>query len=98
MDFFNENHSVIFNGHTYQSEFFKDLFQAKRSVVISTAKLWFAKRSFMLDVLKGLLARGVEVVTFIKSNLEKEKLLKGTGEVLELMTYWLLILQSSTNL
>ena len=29
MDFFNENHSVIFNGHTYQNEFFKDLFQAK---------------------------------------------------------------------
>lgn len=52
----------------------------------------------MLDVLKGLLAWGVEVVTFIKSNLEKEKLLKGTGEILELMTYWLLILQSSTNL
>ena len=79
MDLLNEKHSVIFNGHTYQSEFFKDLFQAKRSVVISAKKLWFAKHSSMLDILKDLLARGVEVVTVIKSNQEKEEHLKGTG-------------------
>ena len=79
MDLFNESHSVIFNGHTYQSEFFKDLFQAKRSVVISATKLWFAKHSPVLDILKDLLVRGVEVVTVIKSNQEKEEQLKGTG-------------------
>ena len=79
MGLFNESHSVIFNGHTYQSEFFKDLFQAKRSVVISATKLWFAKHSPVLDILKDLLARGVEVVTVIKSNQEKEEQLKGTG-------------------
>ena len=79
MDLFNESHSVIFNGHTYQSEFFKDLFQAKRSVVISATKLWFAKHSSVLDMLKDLLARGVEVATVIKSNQEKEEHLKGTG-------------------
>ena len=79
MDLFNESHNVIFNGHTYQSEFFKDLFQAKRSVVISATKLWFAKHSPVLDILKDLLARGVEVVTVIKSNQEKEEQLKGTG-------------------
>ncbi len=78
-DLFNENHSVIFNGHTYQSVFFKDLFQAKHSVVISATKLWFAKRPSALDVLKDLSARGVEVVTFIKNNLEKEGMLKETG-------------------
>ena len=79
MDLFNESHSVIFNGHTYQSEFFKDLFQAKRSVVISATKLWFAKHSPVFDILKDLLVRGVEVVTVIKSNQEKEEQLKGTG-------------------
>ena len=79
MDLFNESHNVIFNGHTYQSEFFKDLFQAKRSVVISATKLWFSKHSPVLDILKDLLARGVEVVTVIKSNQEKEEQLKGTG-------------------
>ena len=76
---FCENHFVIFNGHTYQSEFFKDLFQAKRSVVISATKLWFAKHSSVLDVLKDLSVRGIEVVTFVKGNLEKEERLKETG-------------------
>ena len=79
MDLFNESHSVIFNGHTYQSEFFKDLFQAKRSVVISATKLWFSKYSPALDILKNLLVQGVEVVTFVKSNSEKEERLKETG-------------------
>ena len=79
MDLFNENHNVIFNGHTYQSEFFKDLLQAKHSVVISATKLWFSKHSPVLDILKNLLVRGVEVVTFVKSNSEKEERLKETG-------------------
>lgn len=79
IDLFNESQSVIFNGHTYQSEFFKDLHQAKRSVVISATKLWFAKHSSVLEMLKELSARGVEVVAFIKSNLEKEEKLKGIG-------------------
>ena len=79
MDLLNEKHSVIFNGHTYQSEFFKDLFQAKHSVVISATKLWFSKHSPVLDILKNLSVRGVEVVTVIKSNQEKKEHLKGTG-------------------
>ena len=79
MDLFNENLSVIFNGHTYQSEFFKDLLQAKHSVVISATKLWFSKYSPVLDILKNLLVQGVEVVTFVKSYSEKEERLKETG-------------------
>ena len=70
---------MIFKGHTYQSEFFKDLFQAKHSVVISATKLWFSQHSPVLDVLKNLSTRGVEVVTFVKSNSEKEERLKETG-------------------
>ena len=79
MDLFSESQSVIFNGHTYQSEFFKDLSYAKHSVVISATRLWFAKHSSVLEMLKELSARGVEVVAFIKSNLEKEEKLKRTG-------------------
>ena len=79
MELFNEKHNVIFNGHTYQSKFFKDLYQAKRSVVISATKLWFSKHSSVLDILKDLLARGVEVITVVKSNLEKEEPIKSTG-------------------
>ena len=70
IDLFNESQGVIFNGHTYQSDFFKDLHQAKHSVVISTTKLWFAKHSSVLDILKDLLARGIEVITITKSNME----------------------------
>ena len=79
MDLFNESQGVIFNGHTYQNKFFKDLRQAKRSVVISATKLWFAKHSSVLDILKDLLAQGIEVITITKSNMEKGKQLKGTG-------------------
>ena len=78
MDLFNESQGVIFNGHTYQNDFFKDLRQAKRSVVISATKLWFAKHSSVLDMLKDLLARGIEVIIITKSNMEKGKQLKGT--------------------
>ena len=79
MELFNEKHNVIFNGHTYQNKFFKDLYQAKHSVVISATKLWFSKHSSVLDILKDLLARGVEVITVVKSNLEKEERIKSTG-------------------
>ena len=79
MDLLNESHSVIFNGSTYQNVFFKDLCKAKRSVIISATKLWFSKHSFVFDRLKDLSIRGVEVVAFVKNNLEKNERLKETG-------------------
>ena len=78
-DLSNENHSVIFNGHTYQSSFFKDLFQAKHSIVISATKLSPTKHSSVSDILKNLSLKGIEIVTFIKSNSQKEEQLKETG-------------------
>ena len=65
--------------HTYQNEFFKDLSQAKHSVVISATKLWFAKHSPTLDILRNLSTRGVEVIALIKSNFEKEERLRKIG-------------------
>lgn len=79
MDLFKESHSIIFNGQTYQREFLRDLSCAKRSVVISATKLWFAKHSSALGLLKDLSIRGVEVVTVIKSNIEKTEKLKEAG-------------------
>ena len=52
---------------------------SQTSVVISATKLRFSKHSSVLDILKDLLARGVEVITVVKSNLEKEERIKSTG-------------------
>lgn len=70
---------IIFNGHTYQKLFFNDLSQAKHSVVISATRLWLSKHSPILDMLKELSARGVEVFALVKNNTEKEERLKETG-------------------
>lgn len=48
-------------------------------MVISATKLWFAKHSPILDILRNLSARGVEVITLIKSNFEKEERLREIG-------------------
>ena len=84
MDLFNESHSVIFNGHTYQNEFFNDLSHAKHSVVISATKLWLAKHSSTLDILRGLSERGVEVVALVKNDSGKEERLRETGAVIKI--------------
>lgn len=79
LDLFNESSSVIFDGHTYQSIFFKDLAQAKFSVVISTTKLWLPKHAPILGMLKRLITKGIEIIIFIKGNSDKEELLKDIG-------------------
>ena len=70
---------IIFNGHTYQKLFLNDLSQAKHSVVISATRLWLSKHSPILDMLKELSARGVEVFVLVKNKTEKEEKLKETG-------------------
>lgn len=70
---------IIFNGHTYQKLFLNDLSQAKHSVVISATRLWLSRHSPILDMLKELSARGVEVFVLVKNKTEKEEKLKETG-------------------
>lgn len=70
---------IIFNGHTYQKLFLNDLSQAKHSVVISATRLWLSRHSPILDMLKELSARGVEVFALVKNKTEKEEKLKETG-------------------
>ena len=55
------------------------MFQGKHSIVISVTKIWFSKYSPILDILKELSARGVEVFALVKNNTAKEEKLKETG-------------------
>lgn len=74
-DLFGVGHGAIFTGKNYQNSFFADLSKASKSVVISTTKLWFAKRSPILELLAELSARGVEVVVFTRQLSDKDKIL-----------------------
>lgn len=55
------------------------MFQGKHSIVISVTKIWFSKYPPILDILKELSARGVEVFALVKNNTAKEEKLKETG-------------------
>lgn len=55
------------------------MFQGKHSIVISVTKIWFSKYSPILDILKELSARGVEVFALVKNNTAKKEKLKETG-------------------
>ena len=66
---------VIFTGKSYQNSFFADLSKASKSVIISTTKLWFAKRAPILELLAQLSARGIEVIVFARQLSDKDKIL-----------------------
>ena len=74
-DLFGIHPGIIFTGKNYQKPFFADLSQACKSVIISTTKLWFAKRAPILELLTELAARGVEVVVFTRQLSDKDKVL-----------------------
>lgn len=72
-DFSCIDQGVIFTGKNYQDSFFTDLSRACKSVIISTTKLWFAKRAPILELLTELSARGVEVIVFTRQLSDKDK-------------------------
>lgn len=74
-DLFGISQGVIFTGKNYQNSFFQDLSKASKSIIISTTKLWFAKRAPILELLKELSVRGVEVIVFTRQLSDKEKVL-----------------------
>lgn len=74
-DLFGFGPGVIFTGKNYQKPFFADLSQACKSVIISTTKLWLAKRAPILEQLTELSARGVEVVVFTRQLSDMDKVL-----------------------
>ena len=80
MDLFGENQqAVIFDGQTYRDMLAHDLSQAKRSIVISATKIWFARCASVLELLQNSIARGVDVIVILKDNLENESKLQEIG-------------------
>ncbi|SFK78343.1 hypothetical protein SAMN05216357_10625 [Porphyromonadaceae bacterium KH3CP3RA] len=67
--------NVIFTGKDFQTEYLTDLSQARQSVIIASPKLWLSKRSQILEMLKELITRGVEVAVFVKHPSDKDALL-----------------------
>ncbi len=53
--------------------------QARQSVIIASPKLWLSKRSQILEMLKELITRGVEVAVFVKHPSDKDELLLSIG-------------------
>lgn len=78
-DLFEVGQSVIFNGKTFQKSFLDDLSRARKSVVISSTKLWLTKRMPVLDMLKELSAQGVEIVVFVRGRSDRDKVLNAVG-------------------
>lgn len=80
-DLFGIGQGTIFTGKNYQDSFFADLSKASKSVIISTTKLWFAKRAPILELLAGLSVRGVEVLVFTRQLSDKDKILLNNVQV-----------------
>lgn len=74
-DLFGIDQGAIFTGKNYQNSFFADLSNASKSVIISTTKLWFAKRTPILELLADLSARGVEIIVFTCQVSDKDRVL-----------------------
>ena len=76
---FDDIPGIIFNGYAYSSTFLKDLSRAKHTVIISSTKFCFSGCVTILHMLKELVAKGIEIVVFVKNNPEEEETLKNIG-------------------
>lgn len=56
----------IFNGRTFYHSFSKDLSVAKRSIIISSPRLYQIKRNILVTLLKELSGNGIEIVILTK--------------------------------
>lgn len=65
-DLFGVTRNVIFTGENYQKFLLSDLNIAHKSIVISSSKLWLPKHSPVLNLLAELIARGVEIIVFLR--------------------------------
>ena len=76
---FATNEGQIFNGKTYYRVFTKDLAFAKRSIVISSPKLYALQRCNIVNILKELSCSGVEVIVLTRLDDEKSDYLRSQG-------------------
>jgi superfamily II DNA or RNA helicase len=80
---FGTEQNVIYTGKNYQNTLLDDLSIAKRSVVVSTTKLWFHKYSTILNMFEKLLRRGVEVIVFLRQSPEGISQLSSIGVIVK---------------
>lgn len=71
--------SQIFNGMTFRKPFAKDMDAAKKSIIISSPRLYGVDRNAIVSHLHELSAKGIEVMVFAKVDNEQTKLLKHHG-------------------
>jgi hypothetical protein len=76
---FHDSPDIIFNGMNFLKPFLSDLSCTRKSVVISSSKLWFSIRTPTLAMLQKLTLRGVQIIVFVKCHSEKDELLKRIG-------------------
>ena len=76
---FHDSPDIIFNGMNFLKPFLSDLSCTRKSVVISSSKLWFSIRTPTLVMLQELTLRGVQIIVFVKCHSEKDELLKRIG-------------------
>jgi len=69
----------IFNGKTFYKPFVKDLVSAKRSVVISSPRLYNVSRNGLVSHLHEICANGIEVIILTKTDNEQTDYLKSQG-------------------
>ena len=69
----------IFNGSAFRQPFLADLNNAKRSVIISSPKLYKAARNILVDRLCALVHNGIDVVIMAAAESESSEYLKAKG-------------------
>lgn len=73
------NEEQIFDGKTYFRSFAKELAKAKRSIVISSPKLYAVQCNNNVNILKELSAKGVNIIILTKKDDEQSDYLKLHG-------------------
>jgi len=69
----------IFNGRSFYKPFIKDLVSSKRSVLISSPRLYSANRNGLVSHLHEISSNGVEVIILTKTDNEQTDYLKSQG-------------------
>lgn len=69
----------IYSGDNYQSQFLSDLAHAKHSVVITTTRMWLKGKSKVLLLLKEIMACGIEVIVYVRTESDASNILHNNG-------------------
>jgi len=76
----------IFNGKTFYHPFRKDLLAARRSIVISSPRLYHTAKNTLAFLLKELAANGIEIVVLTKQMDEQTEYILSLGITVRILT------------